>query len=74
MSVLKVGDEVRVQGAVFKIVHIRHAGANNSKFFGKFRFYMRDAADTLVSAFGKTVTGNSKLYPVASWEKEAYKL
>lgn len=54
-----------VGGTSYRIVGKQHAGGSGSKFWGKFRFRLRNDAGEEFTAFGKNVAHNSRLTPVA---------
>lgn len=60
-----LGDRVMVGGTSYRIVGKQHAGGSGSKFWGKFRFRLRNDAGEEFTAFGKNVAHNSRLTPVA---------
>lgn len=59
---IHIGDTVSVRGDQYRVTNIKNCASSGPKFFGKFRFTLVKISDgTMWGAFGKTVTGNSKL-------------
>ena len=64
-NVQRTGETVKIKGQAFRIIEIRHAGANGSKFFGKFVFVVEDAEGRKFRGYGKRLAHNSNLVEVA---------
>ncbi len=62
----RVGDKVRVRGTEYRITDIHSYAGNGSKGFGKHRITVQDAEGRTFTAYGRTITGNSRLTEVSA--------
>ena len=61
---IEIGSTVSVRGEKYKLLSRKHAGDSGPRFFGKYTFILVNGSGQKFKAFGKTVTGNSKITPM----------
>jgi hypothetical protein len=64
MAGIRTGAIVTVHGVRYRVVDVRSTSGSGSKFFGKFSFTLANDAGERFTAYGKTISHNSRLTPV----------